>query len=51
MQKSMLIKKINGLEEWLRLNPNHPDYTIKNRDFNHLQQQLKEQDINAAFPN
>ncbi len=47
----MLSKKITDLEEWLKSNPNHQDYTAKNRELNHLEQQLKQLEINAAFPN
>ena len=46
----MLSKKIYDLEEWLKLNPNHVDYTAKKRECNNLQIQLKQQEINAAFP-
>lgn len=50
MKKSMLNHKIAELETWLKMNPNHQDFTAKKRQYNNLNQQLKQQQINEAFP-
>ena len=50
MSRSTLKKKINSLEEWLLVNPNHPEYLTKKRQLNNYYVQLKQKDINAAWP-
>lgn len=51
MKKPSLQKKISDLQEWLQMNqPSHPEFTEKKRQLNNAIQQLKQHDINEAFP-
>ena len=50
MTRSQLTNKITDLDEWLLINPTHEDYSNKHRELTHLNQQLKQHDINEAFP-